>query len=190
MSGEHMPMPRSEPVIAASIGSGRGDRGYFLIADIVRTSAIASRHPILFEVQSMPQQDHAYRRDYEAILAAMPTVHILPAILTDEEILDCYRRSYVAVLPYDPKVYERRGSAVYQEAIAFTRPVVCLAGTAFADLIERYENGYVCANVDEIVAAIDDCAAVPPAEWDRRLTITRSLYEMDVNGAIRELLDD
>ncbi len=188
MGGEPMPMPRSEPAIAASIGSGRGDRGYFLIADILRASAIASARPILFEVQSMPQRDHAFRRDYEAILATMPNVRILPAILTDGEILDFYRRCYVAVLPYDPKVYERRGSAVYQEAIAFTRPVVCLAGAAFADLIGRYENGYACANVDEMVDAIHKCAAVPPEEWDRRLAITRGLYEMDVNEAIRELL--
>ena len=188
MSGDHMPMPRSEPTIAASIGSGRGDRGYFLIADIVQKSAIHSRQRILFEIQSMPPQDHAFRRDYEATLASMPNVHILPSVLTDDEILDCYRRSYVAVLPYDPKVYERRGSAVYQEAIAFTRPVVCLDGTAFADLIERYQNGYVCSTVEDIVAAIDECASISPDEWDKRLTVTRDLYEMDVNDAIRQVL--
>lgn len=188
LSGDAMPMPSSSPIIAASIGSGRGDKGYFLLADIVRKTAIRSKGRISFEIQSVPPQDHGYRPDYEITLAKIQDVHILPAIMADRELLDLYRRSYVAVLPYDPKTYEHRGSAIFQEAIAFTRPVVCLVGAAFADLIERYKNGYACRDVEDIAAAIVDCTSIPPSEWDRRLTIARSLYEADVKAAIKQVL--
>jgi glycosyltransferase involved in cell wall biosynthesis len=188
LCGNSVPMPRLKPVVAAAIGSGRGDKGYFLWADIAQKTAMLSTEPVAFEIQAMPRQDHEFNPEYEISLANIPNVRVFPATLTDQDMVEFYQRGYVVVLPYDPKVYEYRGSAIMQEAIAYTRPVVCLAGAAYADSVGRYQNGYVCRNIEEMVAAIAECASIPPAEWDRRLKIARKLYAEDVQEAMERIL--
>jgi hypothetical protein len=82
-----------------------------------------STEPVAFEIQAMPRQDHEFNPEYEISLANIPNVRVFAATLTDQDLVEFYQRSYVVVLPYDPKVYEYRGSAIMQEAIAYTRPV-------------------------------------------------------------------
>ena len=188
LSGDSAPMPRSKPVVAAAIGSGRGDKGYFLWADIAQKTAMLSTEPVLFEIQAMPRQDREFNYEYEMNLASIPNIRVLAATLTEPDMVECYQRSYAVVLPYDPKVYEYRGSAIMQEAIAFCRPVVCLAGAAYADSVKRYQNGYVCRDIEEMVAAISECASISPVEWERRLKIARESYAEDVREAIERIL--
>ena len=147
-----------------------------------------SAEPIVFEVQAMPREDHEFNAEYEISLASIPSVRVFAATLTTQDLVEFYHRSYIVVLPYDPKVYEYRGSAIMQEAIAYTRPVVCLAGAAYAASVRRYQNGYVCSNIEEMIATIADCASIPPTEWDRRLKIARKLYAEDVQKAMKRIL--
>jgi hypothetical protein len=188
LSGNAIPMPASEHTIAACMGSARSDKGYFLMSEIAEKTALRCGKRVAFEIQSMPASEDAFTPEYDRNLAKGPNVRLLPAILPEGEMLDWYRRSYVVLLPYDPKVYEHRGSAIYQESVAFTRPVVCLAGAAFAEQVGRYQNGYACRDTDELAAAVEDCASVPPSEWDKRLENSRRLYQNDVREAIGQVL--
>jgi hypothetical protein len=187
LSGDAMPMPAGQPRVVAAIGSGRGDKGYFLMPEIAGKTAERCGNRVSFEFQRMPRQDHGFSAAYEASLATVPNLRVLPAVLSAGELLDGFRRSYVALLPYDPKTFEHRGSAIFQEAIAFARPVVCLAGAAFAELTSRYSNGYACADVDGMARAIAECVAIAPEEWQQRLAVSRARYEADVNLAMAEV---
>ena len=188
LSGDAIPMPASEPTIAAGMGSARSDKGYFLMTDIAGKTALRCGKRIVFEVQSMPASEDAFTPEYDRELAEEPNVRLLPAVLPQGEMFGWYQRSYVVLLPYDPKVYEHRGSAVFQESVAFTRPVVCLAGAAFAEQVERYQNGFSCRDTDEFAAAVEECASVQPSEWNKRLETSRRLYENDVRAAIGQVL--
>ncbi|HEX9200370.1 MAG TPA: hypothetical protein VF865_12475 [Acidobacteriaceae bacterium] len=185
---DSVPMPATEPRIAASMGSARRDKGYFLMMEIVRKTAHRCGNRVVFEIQSMPFDDDAFSSEYESELVTLPNSRVLPAVMEEGEMLELFRRSYVAVLPYDAVVYKHRGSAILQEAIAFTRPVVCLGGAAFAPLVGRYKNGAVCRDVDGVAAAIEECASISPSEWDKRLAVSRRLYERDVEDAIARVL--
>jgi glycosyltransferase involved in cell wall biosynthesis len=188
LSGDAISMPAAEPAIAVCMGSARSDKGYFLMKEIAGKTALHCGKRVAFEIQSMPASEDASTPEYDHDLAKAPNVRLLPAILPQGEMFGWYRRSYVVLLPYDPKVYEHRGSAIFQESVAFARPVVCLAGAAFAELVERYQNGYTCRDTDEFAAAVEDCISIAPSEWDRRLEISRRLYQNDAREAIGRVL--
>lgn len=188
LAGNLCAMPSSRPAIVSSIGQGRKDKGYFQLAYIIRNVGNKHQSEINFEIQSMPEDHTSYGAHYERVLRAMANVKLLEPVLTDEEIDAFFRRTAIILLPYDRSIYALRGSALFQEALAYGRPVICFEGLGFSPLIERYQNGYLCSNLDQFAEAIAECAALDTPVWDQRLASSRRLYADDVKEALRQLL--
>ncbi len=186
--GPLLPMPRKKPADIVSIGQGRRDKGYFSLKELVRHTGFARRGDFIFTIQSIPNDHPDYCPRYERTLNGILNVRLLPAQLGDEEIAELYRDATAVLLPYDRKTYALRGSAVYQEATAFGRPVISLGDVGFAGLIERYNNGYACHDLKECAEAVRQCIAVGADEWERRMQAARALYMADIEEAIRLFL--
>jgi glycosyltransferase involved in cell wall biosynthesis len=188
LMGPLIPMPRVRPALVTSIGQGRDDKGYFLLADLIRFTGFQKRAELTFAIQSIPGDHPDFCARYERVLEAIPNVKLLPPVLKDEEVADLYHHAAVILLPYNKKSYAMRGSAIYQEATAFGRPVIGLSDVGFADLIERYQNGYICHDLKECADAIYKCLATSPEEWEQRMQESRRLYAADLEVAMHLFL--
>lgn len=191
VSGEAMPMPRTKPRMLSSIGAGRGEKGYMLLETIIEQLAKTPRVTAhCFEIQSMSKDDGKFSMDYQRRLEANPHVKVMSETLSEAQINDLYRRSYVTLMPYESGSYSDRGSAIYQEAILYGRPVVCFDGTGFADQVKHYGGGYVCRTVEEFVYRIATALEIAPEEWEKKLRTARRLYEADFQQGLESLADE
>lgn len=171
----------------SSPGFARVDKGFFRILPIAE--ALASCAPeasIRIVLQDMRTTSKDYDPGYSRALARMPNVTLLPERLTDEEIAGVMGRSSAFLLPYLAKNYSRRGSAIFQEAISFGRPVIASTGLGFSDLIERYRAGYLAdtpeAFADRIVQVHREQLAGRPPSPD--LGLYRTDFEKAISAAL------
>jgi hypothetical protein len=132
------PMIKSDSFTVAAIGSGRGDKGYFRLANIAATYAnIFPAHPVHFAVQAMSPEHPEYNPDYEARLAELPNVQQQPHQLSEEGIRDLYINAHLLLLPYCHRTYQLRGSAVMSEGYGYGRPLLVGKDTAFESVIKK-----------------------------------------------------
>lgn len=176
-----LPMPTAGPCTFLLGGSARLDKGFLRLAEIIsRVNAAIDPSEVAFIIQGPPKDFLLNNADYMKRLWALPNVNVLEATLSYAEIVESFRRSHVALMPYVADVYEYRGSAMLMEAMMFGRPVICQAGTAFAEQASAYGCGEICANDEEFARAIERMPLRPASLMYEQALLTRQFYLQDV----------
>lgn len=185
------PIRWQETKVVASPGQGRGDKGFFRLYSIIeRLNTIGANGPFAFDVQNMRKTDPAFRARYSSLLNQVPGMNLRPARLSQQEIDAVYSGSDILVLPYDPKVYALRGSAVLQEGLAFGRPVVCSDGLGLSEQVERYGCGYLATSDHSFADRINELASLPRQAVIDKMTAARRAYEKDFETGLRAVFEE
>lgn len=171
--------------IVSSPGAGRADKGFFETHEIAKHLYIAdSNAQITIQVQDIPKSDGSYNADYSEKLRAMPNIELLPSRLSDSEIDSVMKSASAYFLPYDASTYSLRGSAIFQEAIMYNRPVITKPGLGFSDLVMRYRAGVVVESPKQFA---DSIIRIYRAEIASDFRADTELYKSDFNNAISEV---
>lgn len=164
-----LPMPELGSFVLYCPGSARADKGYFDLWKIFSTVRRADLElTIRFVTQIQPDASASQCENYTSQLYALPGVELLPASITENEMVEHYRNSHAVVLPYDRSTYALRGSAVMQEAAYFGRRIITLEGTGFAGQVQYYGLGDVVPSIEKIPEAILALARQPRAMLEMR----------------------
>jgi len=181
LAHEAAPMDPDGPLVVLAAGAARLDKGYLRLRAIHDALArVAPPGSFEFLVQSAPDHVVAETLDHSAALCRLPHLHILPAVLSQEIIEDCYRRSHVAILPYAADVYRERGSAVMQEAVSFGRYVVGQRGTGFARQISDYGVGLLAQSDSDFGVQLGRIAKLPRDALGQIAAEGRARYAAEV----------
>jgi glycosyltransferase involved in cell wall biosynthesis len=168
-------------------GSARLDKGYLALQGIF--SAIRQRdpsHSVKFVTQSLPVSDALQHSRYTNQLYAIPGVLILPSTISEAQMNELYLKSDLVILPYDPLVYDYRGSAVFMECISRGIPVVALGGCAFSEQISYYGAGSIVAGIEDFADAILKYRQTPKDETHASMTQARHRYSIDADLAFND----
>jgi glycosyltransferase involved in cell wall biosynthesis len=180
-------LPTGTPAVLACIGGARKEKGYFLMADLAHKLQSAWGTSVALEFQAMdptsPEADPAY----EQSLASLSNVRLLPPFLEESAMETLWTRSLAVLLPYDASRYHNRSSVAFQRALALGRPVIAFQGIGSAILVERYGNGYLCGNLEDMVQAVGKLLERSSGEWETKLDNARALYNRDVHQAMDRL---
>jgi glycosyltransferase involved in cell wall biosynthesis len=178
--GAIVPMEPFGPFVVYCPGSARADKGYFDLWEIFsRTRRLDFDLSIRFVTQIMPDRDAVHHDNYTSQLSALPGVEILPASISEAEMVEQYHRCHAVLLPYDAGTYALRGSAVMMEAAYLGRRIITLPGTGFADQISYYGFGEVVPNVSELPGAILKLSREPRARLQAKATQARHRFVAD-----------
>jgi glycosyltransferase involved in cell wall biosynthesis len=188
-AGEDHPLRWGDVKAICSPGQGRADKGFFRIFPIVSDLFLIGGKKFEIIIQNMRKTDPYYRKRYESILKNLPGVKLLNAQLRQEEIDKSYIDADIIILPYDRDSYALRGSAVYQEVLAFGRPVVCSKGTALADQVVMYGNGYLADSDSEFADQILKLSTKPLSEIKTMVEEARTHYFADFNKALQRITE-
>lgn len=181
LTHELAPMELDGPLVVLAAGAARLDKGYLRLRAIHDELArIIPLGSFEFLVQSPPDAVLAQSAEHTAALYRLPHVNVLPPVLSQDLIEDCYRRAHVAILPYEPATYRERGSAVMQEAISFGRYVVGQRGTGFGRQIAAYGVGLLARTDLDFCVQLGRLARLPREELARLAAEGRSRFAADV----------
>jgi glycosyltransferase involved in cell wall biosynthesis len=141
-----------DDLIIACLGGARADKGYFEIAVIAEKllNTKATRN-VRFRVQGMHMSNPEYNWEYQAKLASLINVVLLPARLTDLELLTEIDTSDLVLLPYSQGTYEQRGSAILFDSLPFGKPIIGMDGTGFGDTIRNGGLGLTYNGYDDLM---------------------------------------
>ena len=154
-TGETIPLPKATPYVIGAVGSGRPDKGYFRLFNIIDThNRLYGSQRVKFRIQKMNPEDHCYDQQYEQRLANIKNVELLAYKLTEQEMRDQYARAHALLLPYCQETYRLRGSAIQAEAIASGRQLIASKNTGFEGMIKTLGNGIVCQTDREFAESI------------------------------------
>ncbi|MGO4171777.1 glycosyltransferase [Bosea sp. TAF32] len=184
-----LPVPQLGPFEVFCPGSARYDKGFSHLLSIF--SEVRKRDRMLnvrFSTQSLNPRDAQHNQNYISQLYAIPGVDLLPAIISDETMLEHFKRCSLVLLPYDRTIYELRGSAAMMEAVCFGRPIVTLAGTAFAEQIAWYRLGRVVESVSEVADVILEFSRLPVENIEARARRGRARFLTDVASGYTDWL--
>ncbi|MEM9619525.1 MAG: glycosyltransferase [Pseudomonadota bacterium] len=130
--------PPSGKTVIASLGRGRRDKGWGELPAIVEEfnkSALANS--AVFVVQKPRAMDDLSSE--EERLAAQQNVILLDEIISTSLLQAVCDKTDVFLLPYQPGVYRKRGSAFCWRAVSHGQPVVVNADTALSETLLRAE---------------------------------------------------
>lgn len=184
---EAIEMPADQPVTFLAGGSARHDKGFFRLKSIIeQVNATIDPARARFIIQGLP--DHMYNQHigYLRSLKAMPNVDVLPGQISYDEIRQSFADSHISLMPYDPEIYEWRGSAMLMESMLFQRLVICQNNTGFSDQAQRYQAGRICSSDAEFANAICIYAQMPSAQLAEYAGLARKYYIQDVDQACRQ----
>jgi len=147
-----------------SAGAARADKGFAHIVDLVQWMAQTSTHlPVAVQISG----DHYGRYDdaTAADLARLRTISC-PELTLIGETLDPEQYAglfsgAVCLQPYDPREYADKMSAVTFDALRAGAPVITLAGTTMATIVQQSGAGIVLerATPQALLQASQDAAA-------------------------------
>ena len=141
-----------------------------------------------FEAQDLRENDPYFSRRYHNILRRIPDFELRAAQLSQEDIEDMYKCADVLLLPYDGATYAPRGSAVYQEALAYGRLAVATRGTGVGSLIERYGNGAVATSDAEFADSLVSLCQMGVTEARSVVDKARKANEEDFQRGMESLV--
>ncbi len=177
-------MPVAGPVTFLSGGSARPDKGFFRLNSIItKVNQQIGAHKARFIVQGLPDEQWHQNISYIRSLYAQPNVELLSGQIPYSEIQRTFNASHVGLMPYDPAVYEWRGSAMLMESMLFERLTICQSNTGFSEQARLYNAGQVCNTDDDFVEAICAYAMMKPAELNIYAKMARDRYLQDVKSA-------
>jgi len=150
-----------------SAGAARADKGFSRIVDLVeRLASTGSRLPIAVQTSG----DHYGRYDERTLADLARLRRVDYAGLTVwADTLDATQYSQlfpgaVCLQPYDPTEYADKMSAVTFDALRAGAPIITLAGTTMAHIVEQTGAGIVIATAGapELLQAADEAVARYP----------------------------
>jgi glycosyltransferase involved in cell wall biosynthesis len=183
-SSQEIAQRPSRPFTVSCPGSSRYDKGYLSLRDIFwKVRSLDPEIRIRFVTQGLPIHEAVHHSQYTNQLYALPGVRILPSSLSEQQINDGYRQSDLVILPYDPAIYQYRGSAVFMECLARGIPVIAQSGSAFCEQIAYYGAGVVVDGVDAMVTEIVRHSMRSPRSMRIQLTQAKHRYNIDAAHA-------
>lgn len=160
------------------IGAARGDKGYFRLYDIItKVNKIVGDVDVVFSAQGMAEDNWEYSAEYEAKLKELKNLDLKPPSLTDSEIVSEYENSDVLLMPYCPRTYRLRGSAVMSEAMAYSRVLVTAEDCAFSEVVSLCEMGATCTTDEEYAEAIHVFFTLDPKRLMEKSDQARKNFE-------------
>ncbi|GEM_PF-5600315 len=170
--------------LLASPGQGRGEKGYFELVEL------AKRFPHLKIIaQSMRKIDPDYSKAYQDSLKKITNIELFPERISQNQIEKLQLDADVLLMLYDPQRYHQRGSAVYQEGVAFGRMVVCMDGAGAADWVKHYGNGVVAKNIDDVDRCLKQLMSLAKSEVVSITQRARERYEADFSFALERIFN-
>lgn len=116
-----------------SVGFGNRAKGYHLLPEAVEQVLRANSEATFLIHGVLSNSDQADDTTiFQALSKMGPRVVTSSAVLDSEEYLSYLLQADLLLLPYDEKVYEIRGSGVFNEAIEIGIPIVATRGCSFA----------------------------------------------------------
>lgn len=183
----HSPQPDG-PFVVTSIGGGRWDKGFFRLFDIIReTFRRLPPGAAQFRIQNLQPSAEMAAADYCAQLRALPDLQILSSTQSSEEIDRQFRESSLVLMPYDPAIYRFRGSAVFMEAIACSRPVVLSKGTGFDVLAKKMPSVSLATDNVAFAEAIRSALDTPALDRAAAALESHRIYERETGSGIATL---
>ncbi|TAJ82783.1 glycosyltransferase [Reyranella sp.] len=165
ISGKRVHHQDGAPIVSC-IGFANEAKGYRLLPEALR-EVIDRDHEVRFMIHGFFQGSDA--RDQAPVFAALaelgPRVTVSTEVLSQSDYLAWLGQADLVLLPYDPKVYETRGSGVFFEARRLGIPVIATKGCGFAQPafeagwgveIPRHDASSVAAAVLQALQKIDD----------------------------------
>lgn len=185
---ELLPLEEKPTFNVAAIGSGRGDKGYFRLADIAdHFHSTFPDSPVRFIIQSMSPEYPEYNPAYEKRLRNLGNATITEHRLSAAAMVALYQSSDLLLLPYCRQTYRFRGSAVMSEGYGYGRPIVATAGTAFETMIKRHGNGVACNSDADFCTAIHTLSERQPEQAQAAAISARSSYINEYETAMQRL---
>ncbi|WP_425960587.1 glycosyltransferase [Rhizobium nepotum] len=173
------------PTIALP-GQGRVDKGYNRISNIA-TLVKGLGRDVRWLVHSMRATDRHYSPKYQDLLHLNPSIEVMSADLRDDEMRDLYRRSSFSILPYSRETYKLRGSAVFQEALAYGHLCVVPKGTGIAGIAEVVGNGIAAETDEEFARAVVALCDLPWQQRRDKVAAAQERYGLLVSEALARI---
>lgn len=203
-----MPLPYGDPQSYSSskrephlprvviLGGTRPEKGSHLIPDIVE--ACRSHVQTEFVVHLTNSTLTAEEFEKLATIENQPGVTVIRHPMTLPEYNAALNDADIALFPYEVIPYRKRGSGVFAEAVAFSKPVVVTRGTWMA---EQIESGRAAGTIfeelqpDSIARAIARCitdleslqqsAQSLSSAWRRTASLSAFVDLMETKIALR-----
>ncbi len=203
-----MPLPYGDPQSYSSsnrephlprvviLGGTRPEKGSHLIPDIVE--ACRSHVQTEFVVHLTNSTLTAEEFEKLAMIENQPDVTVIRHPMTLPEYNAALNDADIALFPYEVIPYRKRGSGVFAEAVAFSKPVVVTRGTWMA---EQIESGRAAGTIfddlqpDSIARAIARCitdleslqqsAQALSSAWRRTASLSAFVDLMETQIALR-----
>ncbi|KAA8607353.1 glycosyltransferase family protein [Salipiger aestuarii] len=183
-----LPITKDDPLLIASLGSGRYDKGFLRLKSIFHKVIEKSEGlPLRFVVQNLPHAAAKPFVKYIAELSAIPGLTLASDVVTQHELSSYLRRARVIVTPYAQDVYALRGSAMLMEALSVGRPNVSEAGCGFSSQIGFYDCGILCQSDDDYADAILTYARMEVDELNARMAQARARFVLDSDNIYASL---
>lgn len=163
-----VPLPEDGPFTVISPGSGRADKGFNLLPQII--SILRQRYPALyirFIAQNLPSWELKHHLNAASQLYAMPGVSLRNSSIDFSEMDEIFRSSHVVLMPYSEHIYALRSSAILTESAGYGRLVVTSTGTGFENDVRYFCMGRVCRTPEEYAEAIADYAQMPRRDLEQ-----------------------
>lgn len=167
-------------------GQGRVDKGYDRICNIANLVKGLGRD-VRWVVHSMRTTDRHYSPEYQDLLNSNPSIEMMSSDLEDEEMRELYRRSSFSILPYAQETYKLRGSAVFQEALAYGHLCVVPRGTGIAGIAEVVGNGLVAETDEEFARAVVALCDMPWQQRRDKVAAAQERYGLLVSEAMARI---
>lgn len=172
--------------VAYCPGSGRGDKGFTSLPEIVRRYRVAYPESLLeFVCQEPAPSLDPLLHQTRIRLQALPGVEVLPSMISLDDMARQYAASAFVLLPYDRLTYRVRSSASLADAVAACAPVVTFTGTGLESYVAHYGLGKTAADLDSLVDACHDLSLEDPHDWRRRTSAALWRYDRDVESSWR-----
>ena len=170
-------------------GTGRGDKGFILLPEVVsRYRRLYPSSPLEFVCQAPGASRDNDLHNAQVRLQALPGVTVLPSMVSADHMAQLYGDCAFVLLPYDPSTYRLRSSASLADAIGAEAPVVTLSGTGLEAVVSYYGLGAVAPDVESLVSACHDVMLRPRSSWARSCRSALRRYDRDTVVAWRDWL--
>lgn len=172
-----LPITDDGPFVVISPGSGRMDKGFGLLPEIVGN--VWKSHPeanVRFIVQNLPSWDLAHNMHTAAQVYAGPGVEVLPPSIDFQGIVELFKQCHLVLMPYSPSIYEMRSSAILTEAVGYGRQLLTSKGTGFESEVAYFGLGHVCSSIEDYSELIFKLSKRPRSELHQTAVFARSRY--------------
>jgi glycosyltransferase involved in cell wall biosynthesis len=123
------------------LGTAKERKGFELIPEILNhLESTRESYKLIVQRAVYPWPTYS---DALKVLESSNFVELLPAVLSDKELVTSISQCHAIVLPYDPISYGMTASAILYHAADLGIPVIATKGTGFSFEIEKFSIGAV-----------------------------------------------